>query len=143
LGRAVERGDERGRTSAEASLAQLLRTSHKESLFSFVFRDEASLQACRQQMLALWDLLLALLEGRVVGFAVRRCCYELLRLLLHREELGCTLFASAEATLPDTQPRHPTPTPSPDTQPRHPAPTPNPDTQPRHPAPTPNPDTQP
>ena len=79
LGRAVERGDERGRTSAEASLvhataahlehgglgcslealglqaaaslvyvwlqAQLLRTSHKESLFSFVFRDEASLQA--------------------------------------------------------------------------------------------------
>ena len=59
-------------------------------------------QACRQQMLALWALLLALLEGRVVGFAVRRCCYELLRLLLHREELGCTLFASAEAGLLDT-----------------------------------------
>ena len=53
-------------------------------------------------MLALWALLLALLEGRVVGFAVRRCCYELLRLLLHREELGCTLFASAEAPLPGT-----------------------------------------
>ena len=33
---------------------------------------------------------------------VRRCCYELLRLLLHREELGCTLFASAEAGLLDT-----------------------------------------
>ena len=45
LARAVERGDERGRTSAESALAQLLRTSHKESLFSFVFRDEASLQA--------------------------------------------------------------------------------------------------
>ena len=33
---------------------------------------------------------------------MRRCCYGLLRLLLHREELGCTLFASAEAGLLDT-----------------------------------------
>ena len=33
---------------------------------------------------------------------MRRCCYDLLRLLLHREELGCTLFASAEAGLLDT-----------------------------------------
>ena len=98
FGRAVERGDERGRASAEAALAQLLRTSHKESLFSFVFRDEAALLACRHQMLLLWAELLGLLEGRAMGFAVRRCCYELLRLLLHREELGCTLHSQLETS---------------------------------------------
>ena len=95
LSRAIHSGHESARRAAAAELAKLLRVSHKESLVSFVFRDLTALYECRHQMLALWDMLLAGLESRALGFDARADCYLLIRLLLARAEIGCTLRDAA------------------------------------------------
>ena len=70
MSRSLRRGDEGARQVAALELHALLRSSHKDSLVSFVFRDVTSLYACRDLMLELWEELLCGLESRVLGFAV-------------------------------------------------------------------------
>ena len=75
------------RQVAAAELKELLTLSHKESLVCFLFKDIASLHACRTLLLDLWDELLAGLESRALGFAARSDCYSLVALLLARAEI--------------------------------------------------------
>ena len=72
----------------------MLRSSHKESIICFLFRDVPALHDCRDTLFALWDELLWGLESRTLGFAARSDCYTLILLLLARAEIGCTLHDS-------------------------------------------------
>ena len=52
---ALRRGDESTRQASAVELAKLLRSSHKETLVCFLFRDLHALYACRNLMLDLWE----------------------------------------------------------------------------------------
>ena len=106
MSRALRRGDEGARQASALELGSLLRSSHKESLVCFVFRDVRSLHACRSLMLDLWEELLSGLESRSLGFAARSDCYSLIRLLLARAEIGCTLHDAGSGGVGQTPLSH-------------------------------------
>lgn len=95
LTRALNQGDEAGRRETTASLCDLLRVSHKDSLVCFVYRDVAALHGSRTVMLALWGQALSGLESKTLGFAALADCYMLITLLLKRAEIGATLHDSS------------------------------------------------
>lgn len=106
MSRALRRGDEGARQAAALDLGAVLASSHKESLVCFIFRDVAALHACRSLLLDVWEELLSGLESRSLGFAARSDCYGLIRLLLARAEIGCTLHDAGSGGVGQTPLTH-------------------------------------
>lgn len=106
LRRALHRGHEAARQAAVSELTSLLRSSHKESIVCFLFRELSGLYECRILMFTLWDDVLCGLESRTLGFAARADCYLLIRLLLARAEIGYTLHEAGAGGVGQTPLEH-------------------------------------
>ena len=67
-------------------MLNILRTSAKESMLSFVYSDQKSLAQTQDALLSLWRELLAYVD--IVSFQIREIIFEILHVLMKRAELS-------------------------------------------------------